>query len=244
MSDIRTADLQGLPTRRQLYAQHRALSRAIMDSELHNLRKCGSLTLARLQELAKSINMSQIDSCNKNTTKNNCSSNRIKTNNVNKMLSTATSIISNTYSFSNNSHISHNSVNTKIKSSALSGEDNNKSVSSATSVVEASTIAKNNNSYTNNNVSNCNHSNDNSNSNIDVAIRVQKVALLFNEVDRASKRLEQLTEQRRERLRELTRQRALEDEVNESTVLGRETGMGPFDKHIAIYSKLLESNDV
>ncbi|CAD7003975.1 unnamed protein product [Ceratitis capitata] len=53
MSDIRSADLQGLPTRRQLYAQHRALSRALMDSELHNLRKRGALQLARLQELAK-----------------------------------------------------------------------------------------------------------------------------------------------------------------------------------------------
>nr|XP_036222929.1 uncharacterized protein LOC118681659 [Bactrocera oleae] len=55
MSDIRSADLQGLPTRRQLYAQHRALSRALMDSELHNLRKRGALQLARLQELAKSF---------------------------------------------------------------------------------------------------------------------------------------------------------------------------------------------
>ncbi|XP_017027588.1 pleckstrin homology domain-containing family G member 4B isoform X1 [Drosophila kikkawai] len=55
LSDIRAADLQGLPTRRQLYGQHRALSRALMDSQLHSLRKMGAGQLARLQELARGI---------------------------------------------------------------------------------------------------------------------------------------------------------------------------------------------
>ena len=45
--------------------------------------------------------------------------------------------------------------------------------------------------------------------------RLNGLITVFNEVDRAAKRLEQLTEQHRERLRELTRQRALEDEINE-----------------------------
>ncbi|XP_034659448.1 uncharacterized protein LOC117895708 isoform X2 [Drosophila subobscura] len=55
LSDIRAADLQGLPTRRQLYGQHRALSRALMDSQLHSLRKLGASQLSRLQELARGI---------------------------------------------------------------------------------------------------------------------------------------------------------------------------------------------
>lgn len=55
MSDIRLSDLQGLPTRRQLYAQHRALSRTLMDSDLHNLRKNGPNSVTRLNDLAKSI---------------------------------------------------------------------------------------------------------------------------------------------------------------------------------------------
>lgn len=56
LSDIRAADLLGLPTRRQLYGQHRALSRALMDSQLHNLRKRGATQLLRLQEAASAIN--------------------------------------------------------------------------------------------------------------------------------------------------------------------------------------------
>ncbi|XP_044250602.1 uncharacterized protein Pura isoform X1 [Drosophila takahashii] len=55
LSEIRAADLQGLPTRRQLYGQHRALSRALMDSQLHSLRKMGAGQLARLQDLARAI---------------------------------------------------------------------------------------------------------------------------------------------------------------------------------------------
>lgn len=48
-----------------------------------------------------------------------------------------------------------------------------------------------------------------------ITVRFDEVVTIFNEVDRAVKRLEQLTEQRRERLRELSRQRTLEDEMNE-----------------------------
>lgn len=56
MSDIRSTDSQGLPTRRQLYAQHRALSRALMDPELQALRRKGQSTITRLQELEQCIN--------------------------------------------------------------------------------------------------------------------------------------------------------------------------------------------
>lgn len=48
-----------------------------------------------------------------------------------------------------------------------------------------------------------------------VHIRLAEVGTIFGEVDRAAKRLEYLTEQRRECLREMTRQRALEDEIND-----------------------------
>lgn len=48
-----------------------------------------------------------------------------------------------------------------------------------------------------------------------ITIRLNEVVTIFNEVDSAAKRLEKLTEQRREKLRELTRQRTLEDEINE-----------------------------
>uniref|UniRef100_A0A182IZX2 DH domain-containing protein n=1 Tax=Anopheles atroparvus TaxID=41427 RepID=A0A182IZX2_ANOAO len=45
--------------------------------------------------------------------------------------------------------------------------------------------------------------------------RLAEVIAIYGEVDRAARKLEQLTEQRRERLREMTRQRALDDEINE-----------------------------
>lgn len=48
-----------------------------------------------------------------------------------------------------------------------------------------------------------------------VRVRLNEVQTIYNEVDRAAKRLEQLTEQRRECLREMTRQRALEEEIND-----------------------------
>ncbi|KAL5293349.1 PLEKHG4 family protein [Megaselia abdita] len=144
MSDIRLSDLQGLPTRRQLYAQHRALSRTLMDSDLHNLRKNGPNSVTRLNELSKSIT------------------------------TTATS------------------------SSSISGDATVTTTATTTSTAAATATSA---TYSEN----------------DVIARLNTIVILFNEVDRAAKRLEQLTEQRRERLRELTRQRNLEDEINEVT---------------------------
>lgn len=51
-----------------------------------------------------------------------------------------------------------------------------------------------------------------------ISERLDEVVTIFNEVDRAALRLEQLTEQRRERLREIARQRTLEDEMNEVNI--------------------------
>lgn len=120
MAEIRASDNLGIPSRRQLYSQHRALSRALMDPELQHLRRKGQGSLSRLTELSKCIN----DDCG-------------------------------------------------------GGVESKQS--------------KNNH----------------------VSVRLCEVITIFDEVDRAARRLEQLTEQRRERLRELTRQRALEDEINE-----------------------------
>lgn len=44
---------------------------------------------------------------------------------------------------------------------------------------------------------------------------MERAERLFSEVDRAAKRLDELSEKRRERLRELTRMRALEDETSQ-----------------------------
>lgn len=135
MSDIRSSDSQGLPTRRQLYAQHRALSRALMDPDLQNLRRKGQTTITRLQELAY------------------CISGR---------------------------DIARNSTNGKTFQQF-----------------------------------NCTQVSVNKNSQAHVVNRLYELVTIFVEVDRAARRLEQLTEQRRERLREITRQRALEEEINE-----------------------------
>ncbi|XP_020714203.1 uncharacterized protein LOC101455976 isoform X3 [Ceratitis capitata] len=271
MSDIRSADLQGLPTRRQLYAQHRALSRALMDSELHNLRKRGALQLARLQELAKETavtigagacagvgatggeNSHNLQNGNNNvnnsSNNNNSSSNRYyhsssSNNNSNrhingsgvggnKLLSTISSIshlgFGGSYSFSmshqlqkqqhsNGSHSqNHRPAVSKYTTSAMTSCDainHNQqqpkpTVAIATAVANKAGAVPTGGGGGGKGVECCD--------NMDVAIRLHKVTLLFNEVDRAAKRLEQLTEQRRERLRELTRQRALEDEINEVT---------------------------
>ncbi|XP_017488792.1 PREDICTED: uncharacterized protein LOC108377030 isoform X2 [Rhagoletis zephyria] len=281
MSDIRSADLQGLPTRRQLYAQHRALSRALMDSELHNLRKRGALQLARLQELAKcfaatvtpppspppstamttncgenshnhngSINLNGNSSHNNNnnsnryyysssSSSNGCNNNR-NSGSGNKLLSTISSIshlgFGGSYSFSmsqqqqqhsqqQQQHQQHSQISQSQNRPAVSkystmtsydGINNNSSATVAAAIV--TTVA--NNAVGGGRAAaaagDCTSSSC-SVGNMDVAIRLHKVTLLFNEVDRAAKRLEQLTEQRRERLRELTRQRALEDEINEVT---------------------------
>ncbi|XP_050334739.1 uncharacterized protein LOC126762212 isoform X2 [Bactrocera neohumeralis] len=239
MSDIRSADLQGLPTRRQLYAQHRALSRALMDSELHNLRKRGALQLARLQELAKAFalvaaaptdagenshnrngNISVANSSNNNNTRycyGSSSSgaggvgNSNRHSSSNKLLSTISSIshlgFGGSYSFG----MTHQQQ--QQQSSQSRPAASKYSTMTSCDAISRPTVAANA-TVANNAVAadNCMAT-----GNVDVAIRLHKVTLLFNEVDRAAKRLEQLTEQRRERLRELTRQRALEDEINEVT---------------------------
>lgn len=130
MNEIRLTDSMGMPSRRQLYSQHRALSRALMDSELQCLRRKGQITLTRLQSLAKSI------SSNEKPTK---------------------------HYHPNTEPIAHKTE------------------------------------YSNHHVSQ----------------RLKEVTAIFGEVDRAARRLEQLTEQRRERLREITRQKALEEEMKE-----------------------------
>lgn len=139
MNEIRLSDGQGLPSRRQLYSQHRALSRALMDSELQCLRRKGQQTITRLQSLSKSISCR----CDANTERRN------------------------------------DSTQTRTNSNQL----------------RKSTAATNP----------CDH----------VTHHLDTVMAIFGEVDRAARRLEQLTEQRRERLREITRQQALEDEMNE-----------------------------
>lgn len=129
MGDIRSSDNQGVPSRRQLYSQHRALSRALMDPELQNLRRKGHTNLTKLKEIARYLCGQSVES--------NCSN---------------------------------------LKSAQTDKQSD------------------------------------------PVSTRLCEVITIFDEVDRAAKRLEQLTEQRRERLRELTRQRALEDEINEVNI--------------------------
>lgn len=145
LSDIRSADSQGPPTRRQLYAQHRALSRALMDPELQNLRRKGQNTITRLQELEH------------------CISGR---------------------------EIIRNSNACKAAVEKQNAHDSNSGAQS-------------------------NQATTNKQSQTHVANRLYELVTIFVEVDRAARRLEQLTEQRRERLREITRQRALEEEINE-----------------------------
>lgn len=107
---------QGVPSRRQLHSQHRALSRALMDAELQGLRRKGPGTISRLQERAKLLDGGA-------------------------------------------AALDHNGDH--------------------------------------------------------IRVRLAEAVTIFGEVDRAAKRLEHLTEQRRECLREMTRQRALEDEIND-----------------------------
>lgn len=49
---------------------------------------------------------------------------------------------------------------------------------------------------------------------------LEKTRLLFSEVDRAARRLEELQETRRQRLAQLLRMRALEDEINQVKTKG------------------------
>ncbi|XP_075159405.1 puratrophin-1-like isoform X2 [Haematobia irritans] len=281
LNDIRHADLQGLPTRRQLYAQHRALSRALMDSELHNLRKRSATTMARLQELAKGINHTNQSNINNNYTNskvNGYSSLKTKmtmvasagvtsagyyssssTLNRNKIMGTG---MGSSYSFNyqgnqnnknhNNGSNNNNNNNAYNSQNVTTTTTTNKSISTSLSNQTSTSISNGNHpppntikssiyassspssaSISNNPASrpsttiklfsSCNTNNipstasPSSSANMDVSIRLQKVTLLFNEIDRTTKRLEQLTEQRREHLRDLTRQRALEDEINQVT---------------------------
>jgi pleckstrin homology domain-containing family G member 4 len=157
LNDIRNADLQGPPTRRQLHSQHRTLCRALMDADLQHLRRKGPFRIAELREIMKKIR---------------------------KQLFTLKSSVK----FLEND--SHNDKNNVVGGGWITSF-NNESIKQLPSSEESSTIA----AFT--------------------SLRLNALITVFNEVDRAAKRLEQLTEQHRERLRELTRQRALEDEINE-----------------------------
>lgn len=139
MNEIRLRDSLD-PSKRQLYSQHRALSRALMDSELQCLRRKGQITLKRLQSLAK--------------------------------------IIFNCENSNGSHHRLHHAMSIDLKQS---------------NIVE--------------------------NKNCHVIHRLNEVTAIFGEVDRAAKRLEQLTEQRRERLREITRQKAFEEEIKEVNLI-------------------------
>jgi hypothetical protein len=179
LNEIRNADLQGPPTRRQLHSQHRALCRALMDSDLQNLRRRGMVTLTQLQEHIKRIRKRLMSSY----------AMTIKTKNFidsDSKQRFSSIIVDNT----NNNNL--NFYHKRNKSEPIG----------------------------NGNVHNGNKSNEQqvkqSSANVNfVEQRLNGLITVFNEVDRAAKRLEQLTEQHRERLRELTRQRALEDEINE-----------------------------
>jgi pleckstrin homology domain-containing family G member 4 len=163
LNDIRNADLQGPPTRRQLHSQHRALCRALMDTELQNLRRKGPITLTQLQQNVKRIRRRSIRAGSAKT-KNTQNEQKVLDKHFGESLAAQS-----------NSH-NVNSLNHNRNGNACEQQ------SSEESFVEQ---------------------------------RLNGLITVFNEVDRAAKRLEQLTEQHRERLRELTRQRALEDEINE-----------------------------
>uniref|UniRef100_A0A8D8IBJ9 Pleckstrin homology domain-containing family G member 4B n=1 Tax=Culex pipiens TaxID=7175 RepID=A0A8D8IBJ9_CULPI len=147
LNDIRNLEVQGTPpTRRQLHSQHRALSRALMDSELQNLRRKGPNTIQRLQDKLTVINNKQTLKQTKNLVRNSSSS------------------------------LVDSSSSGKLATATGNGTQDTKDLINA---------------------------------------RLSEVITIFQEVDRAARKLEQLTEQRRERLREMTRQRALDDEINE-----------------------------
>ncbi|XP_065087755.1 uncharacterized protein Pura [Ochlerotatus camptorhynchus] len=167
LNDIRNLEVQGTaPTRRQLHSQHRALSRALMDSELQALRRKGPNTIQRLQDKLTVINNKQTLKQTKNLVRN-CSldsSNRLVGSSLN-----------------GNFTLHHNYQ----QQNAVNGGGADKDLINA---------------------------------------RLSEVITIFQEVDRAARKLEQLTEQRRERLREMTRQRALDDEINEVILWIRNDG--------------------
>jgi pleckstrin homology domain-containing family G member 4 len=157
LNEIRSADQQGPPTRRQLHSQHRTLCRALMDADLQHLRRKGPFRIAELREIMKKIRK------------------QLFTSRAAKCLA---------------ENDSHNDKKNVVGGWITSYNSNNESIKQLPSSEESSTAA-----FT--------------------SQRLNALITVFNEVDRAAKRLEQLTEQHRERLRELTRQRALEDEINE-----------------------------
>lgn len=163
LSDIRNTDAQGTPNRRQLHSQHRALSRALMDTEIQNMRRKGPSTITRLQERARKI------------------------------------------SFNNNvcASSSSSSCNSNLKLTLKETKKQQENSSNTKDVPESSRF-----------VNECNIKDEPESIDF-VKIRLTEVISVFNEVDRAAIRLETLTEQRRERLREMTRQKAMEEEINE-----------------------------
>lgn len=185
LNDIRNTDLQGPPTRRQLHSQHRALCRALMDSDLQNLRRRAPITLTQLQLHIKRIRKHS------------------------GLFSTITNVAAKTKNLGNDkqqlSIIKHNTP------TSLSHQQQSNSINYYHKRNKSDPLGVNNN---NNNPSEPSTKATPSNVNF-VEQRLNGLITVFNEVDRAARRLEQLTEQHRERLRELTRQRALEDEINE-----------------------------
>ncbi|XP_062544132.1 uncharacterized protein LOC134211360 [Armigeres subalbatus] len=161
LNDIRNLEVQATtPTRRQLHSQHRALSRALMDSELQALRRKGPNTIQRLQDKLTVINNKQTLKQTKNLVRN---SSLDSTSNSNRLVSS---------SLNGNFTLHHKQQRTVVGMNGAAEQD----------LINA---------------------------------RLGEVITIFQEVDRAARKLEQLTEQRRERLREMTRQRALDDEINE-----------------------------
>ncbi|XP_058058962.1 uncharacterized protein LOC131209832 [Anopheles bellator] len=163
LGDLRTMEIQQqqsgtVSTRRQLHSQHRALSRALMDSELQSLRRKGPTTVQRLQDKLTVIN-------NKQTL--------IQT----KNLVRAYSVDSNTRS------VSGASIHT------TTGMDGIPATAGVGTMEHQQQDV--------------------------ISGRLTEVIAIYSEVDRVARKLEQLTEQRRERLREMTRQRGLDEEINE-----------------------------
>lgn len=179
LNEVRNADLQGPPTRRQLHSQHRALCRALMDTDLQYLRRRGPITLSQLQDNAKRIRRRSYRAVAAAA----ASAKTKNSENENKALDKQCSL--------NDNVVQTNSHN--VNSLSFNQQQQpNKSEANAEPVKQSSTSVE---SF--------------------VEQRLSGLITVFNEVDRAAKRLEQLTEQHREQLRELTRQRALEDEINE-----------------------------
>ncbi|XP_058457064.1 uncharacterized protein LOC131434407 [Malaya genurostris] len=163
LNDIRNLETQGLvPTRRQLHSQHRALSRALMDSELQSLRRKGPNTIQRLQDKLTVINNKQTLNQTKNLVRM-CS------------LDSNNRLVGNSFN-GNNHHQQQQPQQQLLQNTANTSGGSEKDLING---------------------------------------RLGEVITIYQEVDRAARKLEQLTEQRRERLREMTRQRALDDEINE-----------------------------